>query len=225
MKKLHLRKHQAVRIVCTLIILLVLSSIIPVQTASAGNDTWTNLGLLGASISAIAVNPNNPQELLAGISGYNSNVIYRSTNGGTSWVLSNSGLPVSVSDCGDIAYDVNNSNIVYAATGVGMYKSLNSGLSWQQVGPLTRFGDVEVDPTNGNIVYARASNNINGVLKTIDGGSTWVSILDGSAIGNFSVNIKVAPSAPYIIYVSTETGLYKSIDSGQTWKYADGGFY
>src|ERR1019366_1347935 len=73
-----------------------------------------------------------------------------------------------------------------------------------------------------------------GVWKTQNAGHTWYPISDeGIPIGSIGA-IAVAPSNPNILYVGTGetdirnqhsygTGMYKSIDGGDTWKQLTGG--
>ena len=45
--------------------------------------TWTNLGLYGGQIYDIAIDPNNPDKMFAGI--YCGDGLFVSTDGGNSW--------------------------------------------------------------------------------------------------------------------------------------------
>ncbi len=88
-------------------------------------------------------------------------------------------------------YDPNNPNIIYIgpANG-GVWKSTDNGVTWN---PLTdnevsmAMGAIVVDPTNSNIVYAGtgeatysgASYYGRGLLKSTNGGSTWINYISG----------------------------------------------
>ncbi len=63
-----------------------------------------------------------------------------------------------------------------------------------------RVAALAVDPTNPNIVYAGAAQG--GFYRSMDGGATWVPLLDNAlslAIGA----IAIAPSSPTTVYVGT----------------------
>lgn len=112
-----------------------------------------------------------------------------------------------------IAVFAKDSSIIYVATpGGGIWKSTTAGKSWT---PLTDFissgwmaiNHVIVSPTNSNIVYATHSS---GVLKTVNGGSTWLNIV---TISN-SKKIIFDPKNENTLYVSSAAGIYKSINAG-----------
>ena len=81
---------------------------------------------------------------------------------------------------------------------------------------------IVVDSTDPNIVYAAA--NEAGVLKSIDNGATWTTknsgltptTINGRAV--FIVNgLAIDPTTPANLYLTANTGAYKSIDGGETW--------
>jgi photosystem II stability/assembly factor-like uncharacterized protein len=109
-------------------------------------------------------------------------------------------------------------NILYAFTEPGeIYKSTNSGNTWQAVGLSYNFDyggmkAIEIDPTNPNIVYAGAPFNI---WKTIDGGLTWNSML--STTNYYWYEILVDPLNTQIVMAAGDGGLYRSTNGGSTW--------
>ena len=92
-----------------------------------GGEHWQVKGLTETNfIVAIAVNPDNSNEILAG-AGYSDGRIYKSTDGGNTWRVTVSGI-VFVQD---IVHDPRNSHWVYAATeGYGVLRSFDGGESW-----------------------------------------------------------------------------------------------
>lgn len=108
--------------------------------------TWTEIdaGLpAGAPISTIVINPTQPQTVLVSLWGYGSGHVFLSTNGGTSWTdisgsVGNGGLPDA--PVNGVVLDPNNSNVIYAATDVGVFVATDGGAGgageqWQQLGP------------------------------------------------------------------------------------------
>ena len=102
-------------------------------------------------------------------------------------------------------------------------------LRWRNVGPFRggRTRAVCGVPGQPNVFYIGAVNG--GVWKTDDYGRTWNPIFDKESTSSIGA-IAVAPSDPQIVYVgsgeglhrpdlSVGNGIYKSIDSGQTWKH------
>jgi hypothetical protein len=117
-------------------------------------------------------------------------------------------------------------NRVLAGTDDGrLWFTTNLGGNWTQVTdpdvPGTWVTRATVDPVNANVAYATFSGFRSGsalpyVLKTIDGGTTWASI-----VGNLPqapVNdIVVAGS---VLYVATDVGVFSSANGGRNWRAA-----
>ena len=106
--------------------------------------------------------------------------------------------------------------------------SLYNQLRWRRIGPF-RGGRAVVAagvPSDPYTYYLGTAGG--GLLKTTDGGKTWINISDGYFHSSGVGAIAVAPSDPNVIYVGMgETnirgditpgdGVYKSTDAGQTW--------
>src|SRR5580765_6895033 len=100
----------------------------------AGINVWSSIGPFGGFAHAIAIDPQDPDTVFAGTTGG----IFKTTNGGTSWKLANSGLPAGYI-ARSLAIDPQRSNIVYAAGACGTYgscgifKSLDGGAGWKAI--------------------------------------------------------------------------------------------
>ena len=152
---------------------------------------------------------------------------------------------------GAISVYQKNPSIVYVGTGSdgirsnvingkGVYKSMDAGKTWKNVG-LTNvglIGAVEIHPTNPNLVYIAAigqpfqPNSERGVFRSKNGGKSWKKILFiADTVG--VVDIEFAPDDPNTIYAATwrterkpwtiisggkNGGIYKSTDGGDSWK-------
>ena len=94
-----------------------------------GGEHWQVKGLTetnSVSVKAIAVNPDNSNEILVGAGSIDGR-IYKSSDGGNSWQVKVSGIAFVQ----DIVYDPRNPHWVYAATeGYGVLRSFNGGESW-----------------------------------------------------------------------------------------------
>jgi photosystem II stability/assembly factor-like uncharacterized protein len=96
-----------------------------------GGSTWTlmplplALGSLGLAVTYIAVNPTNPQQLFFTVSGYSSvNKVYKSDNGGQTWINYAGTLPNVSVNC--ITYQNGINEGLYLGTDVGVfYRDLN----------------------------------------------------------------------------------------------------
>ena len=103
-----------------------------------------------------------------------------------------------------------------------------NGMHWRQIGPFRggRALAVEGIPDEPETYYFGAVAG--GVWKTIDGGANWKPLFDKADISSIGA-IAVAPSDHNVVYAGTGeaairgnttygTGVYKSIDAGNTWK-------
>lgn len=105
--------------------------------------SWKSLAnVLPSQMSALAVNPNNVQEMYAGAEGMG---LYKSTDGGQHWAAINSGIeltPGARTTTTAIAIDPSNTNVIYIARGLwlgtsriefqplAMYYSRDGGNTW-----------------------------------------------------------------------------------------------
>ncbi len=156
--------------------------------------------------------------------------IYRTVDGGKiwfaqSWITADKKIPnVSIFD---IVFDVNDSNIVYAATAAGLYKTTNNGQNWDKVFdrnqillPTASVFRVVQDKKNPENIYVAAYQNNRGVfLKSTDGGlsflQTYITEFEKYAV----TAIAVDPSKNNIIYIgTTQGGFFASYDFGETWQ-------
>jgi photosystem II stability/assembly factor-like uncharacterized protein len=134
--------------------------------------------------------------------------------------------------------------------GIGVFKSTDAGKTWAYIGleNTRQIGRIVVDPANPNLVYVAALGHVydanpdRGVYRSADGGAHWKKILssakDPDNVG--AIDIAIDPSHPRVLYASLwatrrppwsvyapsympASGLYKSIDGGDTWKQLTGG--
>ena len=129
---------------------------------------------------------------------------------------------------------------VMTSYGDGVYKSTDAGASWTKMGleATQQISRIVVHPTNPDIVYVAAQGAIygptqdRGIYKSTDGGSTWskklfVNELTGCA------ELSMDPLSPNVLYAAMwhhqrkpekvisggpGSGLYKSVDAGETWQ-------
>jgi photosystem II stability/assembly factor-like uncharacterized protein len=127
------------------------------------------------------------------------------------------------------------------SVGDGIYKSTDGGKTWINTGlkEAQQIGGLAIDPKNENRVFAAAlghpygANEERGVYRTIDGGKTWERVLYKDE-NTGAIQVSIDPNNRNIIYADMwagrqgpwengawngkESGLFKSIDGGTTWK-------
>ena len=179
--------------------------------------------------------------------------VWKSTDGAMTWT------PIfdkqDVSSIGSIAVAASDPNIVYVGTGEacirgnlshgdGVYKTLDGGNTWKNVGlrDSRAIGRVIVNPTNPDIVFVAAlghpfgPNTERGIFRTMDGGKTWQKVLyqDENTGG---IDVVFDPHNANVLYASLwqarrtpwtlisggpGSGIYRSNDGGTTWKRLSG---
>jgi photosystem II stability/assembly factor-like uncharacterized protein len=208
---------------------------------------FRNIGpaLTSGRIGDLAVHPDKKGTVFAAVS---SGGVWKTTNSGTTW------SPVFDSQgsysIGCITMDPNNPQIIWVGTGEnnsqrsvgygdGVYKSVDSGKSWKNMGlqESEHIGMIWIDPRNSQRVFVAAQGPLwsaggdRGLYKTEDGGETWEKVLAIS--GNTGVSEVIAdPGNPDTMYAvayqrrrrvwtlldgGPESGIYKSVDGGKTW--------
>jgi photosystem II stability/assembly factor-like uncharacterized protein len=132
--------------------------------------------------------------------------------------------------------------------GNGMYKSVDAGATWTRIGlaDTRQIGRIVVDPTDASRVFVAAlghgygPNEERGVFRSQDGGTSWEKVLyknpDTGAIDlaldpGDSKTILAAlwqtRRPPWNVYPPSYgpgSGLYRSVDGGDTWTQVTEGF-
>jgi photosystem II stability/assembly factor-like uncharacterized protein len=131
------------------------------------------------------------------------------------------------------------------AWGNGVYRSTDGGKTWTQAG-LPRAGQIariRIHPRDPDLVYAAVVGNAfgpsedRGVFRSRDGGRSWQKVLYVSSRTGV-VDLAMSPQNPRVLFAaawtsqrkpwtivsgSEESGLFKSVDGGDTWKREEGG--
>lgn len=144
-----------------------------------------------------------------------SGTLFRSADEGATWT--HAGIPGSPK-----VWDVTRaagSSVMYAATGAGVFKSVDEGRSWQAPkGPsgLERIR-IAAAPSNPDVAYI--ANSVN-VFRTIDGGATWAAVARTAGVVHRMI---VHPLDHRKVWAATSAGLETSDDGGTTWRSGLGG--
>ena len=109
----------------------------------------------------------------------------------------------------------------------GIWRSTDSGSNWTPLSdelPQIGVSGIAIDKNNSDIIYiatgdddARDTYSV-GVLKSADKGASWSKTgLDFSETNAVANEIYIHPDDSDIIWVSTNKGLFKSLDAGVSW--------
>jgi PKD repeat protein len=191
------------------------------------NGNWTSIGpaaipLPGPAgyeglgrVNTVGYNPTDPNKIYIGSP---SGGMWQTADGGQTWVTHTDTLPtLGVSS---IIIDYSSTNHIYIgtgdrdagdATGLGVFKSIDGGLTWAPA--KTGMGNKTVgkmlqDPTNPLILLAATSS---GVYRTTDGGNNWTL----TKSGNFTT-MEFNPGNHSIVYAAGGSAFYRSTDNGLT---------
>ncbi|HTX87701.1 MAG TPA: T9SS type A sorting domain-containing protein [Bacteroidales bacterium] len=209
------------------------------STDKGAHWTLVSQGLLIYSVSAIAINPFNENEVMFGASGF----IYKTTDGGSTWQLTGSSTFQQTGvNPWQIEYNPSNPMIVYAACDKGFYRTTDGGANWTQILPYESMS-VAIKPYDANTVYALQYNpntKSPDFYKSVNGGLTfsirpsgWFAVPPGdlgkieSHGGRIAVT-KANPNRVYVLLVGNSDsaaglqlggyiGVYSSQDAGESW--------
>lgn len=174
--------------------------------------------------------------------------VWKTIDGGNNWQNISDGF--FGGSIGAIAVSEYDNNVIYVgggevtvrgnvSYGYGMYKSLDAGETWEEIGLKNsrHIPRIRIHPKNPDLVYAAVmgdlykSTNERGVYRSKDGGKTWERILFANADAG-AVDLVMDPNNPRILIASTwrirrtpyslESGgegsdIWKSTDGGDTW--------
>jgi photosystem II stability/assembly factor-like uncharacterized protein len=208
--------------------------------------------LTSGRISDVAVHPTSKK------------IWYVATAAGGVWKSVNAGLSFTpVFDgqgsysIGAIAIDPKNPNVIWVGTGEnnaqrvvaygdGIYKSIDGGRTWRNVGlkESDHIGRIVIDPRNSDVVYVAAQGPLwskggeRGLYKTTDGGTTWNRVLhvdDWTGVND----VQLDPRDSDVLVATTwqrqrrtccfvaggpGSGVHRSTDGGKTWTKSQAGF-
>ena len=255
------RSSMRQRLTAMFAVVVSLATILQAQESSSpkyGEKTFAGLELreIGPALTSgrivdLAVDPRDAR------------IWYVASAGGGVWKTTNAGVtfaPIfddqNSHSIGCVTVDPNDSLVVWVGSGEnnsqrsvsmgdGVYKSVDGGKSWKNVGleKSEHIGKIVVDPTDSNVVYVAAQGPLwapggdRGLYKTTDGGKTWKAVLTISENTGVT-DVVLDPSNHNTLYAAAyqrrrhvftlinggpESAIYKSTDAGATWtKLKDG---
>jgi len=149
--------------------------------------------------------------------------LYRSGDGGDHWErMSGQGLPTEGLGRIGIAFAPSNPRRIYLIVDAkegGLFRSDNSGQSWQSVSNDRRiwqrgwyFGELSVDPKDPNTVYVPNTTT----YQSHDGGKTFTAFR-GAPGGDDYHELWIDPDEPRRMILSSDQGTIVTRNGGETW--------
>lgn len=207
--------------------------------------------LTSGRVVDLAVNPDNHNEYYVAVA---SGGVWKTTNHGVSFApIFDNEASYSV---GCITMDPNQSSTLWVGSGEnnnqrsvaygdGVYKSVDAGRSWKNMGlqESEHISKIIVHPDNSDVIYVAAYGPLwsdggdRGIYRSMDGGETWENIHNVSDQTG-AADLIMDPENPDILYASyhqrrrhvftyigggPESAVYKSTDGGETWTEAMSG--
>ena len=207
---------------------------------------YRNIGpFRGGRSAAVTGVANQPMLYYFGATGGG---VWQTKDGGQTWTNISDGY--FGGSIGAVTVAESNPNVLYVgggeqtvrgnvSYGSGMWKSIDAGKSWEQIGleNSRHIARVRVHPRDPDLVYAAVMGDLykdteeRGVYRSKDGGETWERILFANA-GAGAVDLSMDPSNPRVLYASTwkirrtpyslesggpGSGLWKTTDGGDNW--------
>ena len=216
------------------------------------NISFRNIGptVMSGRVVDLDINPDDPSHFYVA---YASGGLWETKNHGNSFVsLFDNQMVMTI---GDIKVDWQN-DIIYVGSGEnnssrssysgnGIYKSVDNGKSWDNIGlqESHHIGRIIIHPQNPDIIWVASlghlysSSNERGIYKSLDGGLTWTNKL---YVNDYTgaIDLVIDENNPEILYASMwekdrkawnfdgsgfGSGIYKSIDGGENWVEISGG--
>ncbi|MBX2992942.1 MAG: T9SS type A sorting domain-containing protein [Bacteroidetes bacterium] len=196
-----------------------------------GGSLWVPLTdfLTSLASGGLALDPNNPSVLYYGTGELNfsgdswyGDGIYKTTDEGDTWTK------VATTAVGQrfsqLVVDPINSNIVYAAGSLGVFKSTNAGGTWNSTSTGNNANCLIMDPTDTQVLYTSVGGSgTNTIRKSTNGGGSWTTLTGGLPTDGRRSQLAMAPSNNQILYASVANtsgglrGLYRTTDGGENW--------
>lgn len=209
------------------------------RRSSSGGDWQHVLG--SAEAYTVFVHPKDASTVFAGT----SDGVWRSTDAGATFKRTN--FPDANRQVWSFLVDARDSKRIFAgASPIDVYRSDDGGVSWRKLatpkigthcsGPFaSRVMRLAQNPKKPDEIYAALE--INGVMRSTDGGETWTDCSEGliqlaerphlksQIVGNTTAEgmldghaITINPSEPDSPVVALRMGLFRTTDHGKTWQ-------
>ncbi|MBK8702039.1 MAG: glycosyl hydrolase [Saprospiraceae bacterium] len=209
-----------------------------VYKTSDGGKTWEKIFYINESTGCadLIMDPQNPEVLIASMwefrrkpyafeSGGPSSGLFRSTDGGKTWVPIRKGLPEG--DLGRMAIAQAPSKpdrlaMICESKETKLYLSEDRGENWKEQASTFNvkarpfyFSTLQFDPLNADRLYRPAFN----MSISDDGGYSFYDAPGGNGVHADHHALWINPANTSQMYLGTDGGVYMSVDKGNNWQF------
>lgn len=207
-----------------------------IYKSTNGGETWEQIKFVSENTGAsdLVMDPSNPDILYASfhqrrrhvhtyIGGGKESALFKTIDGGKTWVESKSGLPSGKMGRIGLAISPVDANIVYAIVeaegdAYGFYRSNNKGATWEKRSKHVTSGnyyqELVCDPKDVDKVFALDT----WLHHTEDGGKTFKATGENKKhVDNHCIWINPNNTDHWI--VGCDGGIYETYDHAKTWQY------
>jgi photosystem II stability/assembly factor-like uncharacterized protein len=119
-----------------------------------------------------------------------------------------------------LAFDTSSADTLYLGASNGIFKSTDAAKTWKYVLSNIAVADIAVDPFQANVVYASGIAGSRGkIIKSLDGGVTWVDIYTEPSSNNTVLSIAVSATNNQVVLAGLNSGeIIRSFDGGHAWQ-------
>jgi len=201
-----------------------------------GGQTWVNAKFIDENTGFVdvAMDPESPTTLYAAAYqrrrrgwGFNGggpgSGLYKTTDGGQTWVKLIEGLPKG--NTGRIGIDIyrSNSNVVYAVIEHqegGVFRSEDKGLTWKRMSSTNPrpmyYSRIRIDPNNDQRIWVLGAS----MYVSEDGGKNFRTDYVSQIHGDHHA-MWISPENSNHMVLGSDGGIYLSYDRGRTWDFVN----
>ena len=152
--------------------------------------------------------------------------IYKTVNGGVDWLSSSKSATSTDPSLVDaqistIRFAPGGSEHIYVGSyNLGLYTSMDRGDSWHRLLSKLSVYDFAIDSSRPEVIYAAGSaDTIGRLLKSTDGGKSWVEVYHEAVEGSAVRAVVISPLDAQEVTIGLDSGnLIRSYDGGSSWK-------